>query len=122
MQLKNITLILAAEKNDPLRKKDPFTPLSLAIIAGSAPEHRYEFIDMLWGNTDIDYNKPVDVVGISVRMPAERRAFEIGDEFRKRNVIVIIGGPQASVNPIETKQRLMMLSHVVAGMQNVIGV
>ncbi|MCD4730626.1 MAG: B12-binding domain-containing radical SAM protein [Bacteroidales bacterium] len=100
----NITLIISAEKNDPLRKKDPFMPLSLAIIAGTAPEHTYEFIDLLWDDPDIDYDKPVDVVGISVRMSAEKRAFELGDEFRKRNVKVILGGPQASVNPFETKQ------------------
>lgn len=104
MQLNNITLILAAQKNDPLQKKNPFIPLSLAIIAGSAPEHAYEFIDMLWENNDIDFDKPVDVVGISIRNSAERAAFEISDEFRNRKVKVIIGGPQASVNPIEAKQ------------------
>ncbi|MEZ5195761.1 MAG: radical SAM protein [Bacteroidales bacterium] len=99
-----ITLILSAEKHDPLRKNDPFMPLSLAILAGTAPEHQYEFIDLLWDDRDIDFDKPVDVVGISVRMSAEKRAFALGDEYRKRNVKVIMGGPQASVNPHEAKQ------------------
>ncbi len=100
----NITLILSAGENDPLRKKDPFMPLSLAILAGTAPEHNYQFIDLLWDNLDIDFDQKVDVVGISVRMSSEKRAFELGDEFRKRNIKVIMGGPQASVNPHEAKQ------------------
>jgi hypothetical protein len=35
----NIKLILSADENDPLKKKDPFMPLSLAILASVAPEH-----------------------------------------------------------------------------------
>ncbi|OQX73425.1 MAG: hypothetical protein B6D61_12570 [Bacteroidetes bacterium 4484_249] len=97
-----IKLILSAIENDPLRKKDPFMPLSLAILAGSAPEHSYKFTDMLWDSIDIDYDEEVDIVGISVRMSAEKIAFEIADEFRKRKVKVVMGGPQVSVNPFES--------------------
>jgi hypothetical protein len=61
----NITLILSADENDPLRKKDPFMPLSLAILAGAAPEHNYQFIDLLWDKLDTDFDQKVDVVGIS---------------------------------------------------------
>ena len=100
----NITLILAADNNDPLRKKDPFMPLSLAILAGTAPEHNYQLIDMLWDNQKIDFDKAVDIVGISVRMSSQKKAFKLGDEFRKRNVKVVMGGPQASVNPFEAIQ------------------
>ena len=100
----NITLILSAEEHDPLRKNDPFMPLSLAILAGTAPDHQYDFIDLLWDDAALDFDKPVDVVGISVRMSAEKRAFAIGDEFKKRNVKVIMGGPQASVNPLEARE------------------
>ncbi len=98
----NIKLILSADEQDPLRKKDPFMPLSLAILASVAPEHNYEFIDMLWDHPGSIYTKPADLVGISFRMSAETTAFQIADEFKKRGIKVIIGGPQASANPYES--------------------
>ena len=96
-----IKLILAADRNDPLRKKDPFMPLSLPILAGSAPDHEYEFIDMLWDSNKIDFNKPVDLVGISIRLSAEETAYRLSNEFRKRSVPVVLGGPQVSAMPYE---------------------
>ncbi|OHD64162.1 MAG: hypothetical protein A2176_00795 [Spirochaetes bacterium RBG_13_51_14] len=93
-----IKLILAASTNDPLRKNDPFMPLSLPILAGCAPGHDYTFIDLLWEN-DVRYDEPADLVGISVRYTAENRAYEIADEFRRRGVTVVLGGPQPSMVP-----------------------
>ncbi len=93
-----IKLILAASLNDPLRKNDPFMPLSLPILAGTAPCHDYTFIDLLWED-DVRYDEPVDLVGISARYTAENRAYEIADEFRRRGVRVVLGGPQPSVVP-----------------------
>jgi len=100
----NIKLILSADENDPLRMKDPFMPLSLAILASVAPDHNYEFVDMLWDEPDSIYSTPTDLVGISVRMSAEPSAFKVADEFNKRGVKVIMGGPQASANPFESIQ------------------
>ncbi len=95
-----IKLILCANPNDALRKKDPMTPLSLALLSASAPNNDYELIDLLWeSEKDIKYDEPIDVVGLSVRMTAEGYAYKIADEFRKRGVTVIIGGPQASSVP-----------------------
>ncbi len=94
-----ITLILSADEHDPLRKKDPFMPLSLAILASVAPEHNYRLIDLLWDELNID--EPADIVGISVRMSAEKAAFRIADMYRKKGVTVIMGGPQPSSNPYE---------------------
>ncbi len=93
-----IKLILAASATDPLRKNDPFMPLSLPILAGLAPEHEYTFIDMLWED-DVRYDEPVDLVGISMRYTAENRAYEISNKFRSRGVPVVLGGPQPSVVP-----------------------
>ncbi len=95
----NIKLILSADENDPLRKKDPFMPLSLAILASVAPDHNYSFTDMLWDEVDIE--EPVDLVGISVRMSAEKTAFKMADQFRKKGITVVMGGPQVSSNPFE---------------------
>jgi radical SAM superfamily enzyme YgiQ (UPF0313 family) len=93
-----IKLILAASKTDPLRKNDPFMPLALPILAGLAPEHEYIFVDMLWED-DVRYDERVDLVGISVRYTAEKIAYEIADEFKKRGVKVVMGGPQISAVP-----------------------
>jgi radical SAM superfamily enzyme YgiQ (UPF0313 family) len=93
-----ITLILAAAEHDPLRKTDPFMPLSLPLLAASAPGHEYAFVDMLAGER-IDFDRPTDLVGISARMTAEKTAFEIAAQFRRRGVKVAIGGPQISINP-----------------------
>ena len=93
-----ILLILAAAPGDPLRKNDPFMPLSLPLLAASAPGHDYRFVDMLAGE-EPPYDVPFDLVGISVRITAEKTAYAIAAEFRKRNVKVVMGGPQISSAP-----------------------
>lgn len=93
-----IKLILAAAHDDPLRKNDPFMPLSLPILAASAPEHEYSFVDLLWED-DVRLEEPVDLVGISSRSTAEWRAYEIADQFRARGVTVVLGGAQISAVP-----------------------
>lgn len=96
-----IKLILSANPNDPLKNREPFMPLSLPILAGAAPEHDYEFIDMLMDSTEVRFDDPVDLVGISIRLSAEEIAYIIADEFRKRKVTVVLGGPQVSSDPFK---------------------
>ncbi|HOO71701.1 MAG TPA: radical SAM protein [Spirochaetota bacterium] len=98
-----IKLILAASPDDPLRKNDPFMPLSLPILAGTAPEHDYTLIDLLWDD-DVNFNEPVDLVGISARYSAENRAYQIASEFRSRGARVVLGGPQISSVPFRAKE------------------
>ena len=95
-----IKLILAADSNDPLRKNTPFKPLSLLLLAASAPNHEYDLVDMLDSPT-IDYASKIDLVGISIRKSAEQAGFDVADQFMKRGVKVVLGGPQVSANPIE---------------------
>ena len=90
-----ILLILAAADNDPLRKNDPFMPLSLPLLAGSAPNHEYTFIDMLAGEP-IDFECDAELIGISARATGETAAYQIADSFRNRGKTVILGGPQIS--------------------------
>ncbi len=97
-----ITLILAAASKDPLKKTDPFMPLSLPLLAGSAPEHEYTFVDMLAEEMP-DYDKAADLVGISSRITAESTAYKIADEYRKRNIPVVLGGAQISSVPHKAK-------------------
>ncbi len=98
-----ILLINAASGHDPLKKNHPFMPLALPILAGASPDHEYRFVDMLYDDK-IDFNERYDVVGISLRITAEKTAKKIAAGFRKRNAKVIIGGPQASCNPVEIKK------------------
>ena len=98
-----IKLILAASEFDPLKKNEPFMPLSLPLLAATAPEHDYTLINML-SNDKINYNESVDLVGISSRITSEKTAYKIADEFRKRKVKVVLGGPQISAIPFIAKK------------------
>jgi len=98
-----ILLINAASPLDPLRKNHPFMPLALPILASTAPDHEYTFVDML-SNDKINFNDNYDVVGISLRITAEETARQISNKFRKKNTKVIIGGPQASCSPDTIKK------------------
>jgi len=94
-----ITLILAADFNDPLRNKNPFKPLSLLLLEASAPYHEYVVIDML-DTPEIDYDSKVDLVGISIRKSAEKTGLEVAIQFKNRGIKVVLGGPQVSANPL----------------------
>jgi len=98
-----ITLVMAAARNDPLRKNDPFMPLAPALLAGAAPGHDYRLVD-LFREDDVDLGAPADLVGISMRYTAENRAYGLADAWRRRGVRVVLGGPQASCVPHRAKE------------------
>lgn len=93
-----ICLIVACSRTDPLRRNDPFMPPAPPLLAATAPGHDYTLVDLLW-DPDVDFDTPWDLVGISMRLTAENRAYELADEFRRRGVKVVLGGPQASAVP-----------------------
>ncbi len=95
-----IALISAASRADPLRKQEPMMPLSLPALAACAPNHEYSLYDLLWDD-DIDWRKPVDLAGVSVRLHGEERAYAVAQRFRAGGVPVILGGPQVSARPHE---------------------
>ncbi len=53
---------------------------------------------------DIDFDKDIDLVGITSNTFLAPRAYEIADEFRKRGATVILGGIHASMLPKEAIQ------------------
>jgi len=71
-------------------------PLSLMYLAAVTPpgvdihliDERFE---------DIDYERPTDLVGISVVTRAATRAYHISQRFRERGVPVVLGGIHPSV-------------------------
>ena len=84
-------------------KKATLPPLSILYIAGLTPkEHDVKVIDECVQT--IDFEEPVDLVGISSMTFTAKRAYQIADEFRKRNVKVVIGGIHASSCVEETLQ------------------
>ncbi len=87
-----IKLILAAGKEEAMKGKNPFKPLSLTLLAGAVPEHDYELIDML-RTPEIDYNAEVDLVGISFRRSSEKTAFLVADNFREKGYSSGFGWP-----------------------------
>jgi len=75
--------------------KATMPPLSILYIAGLTPkEHDVKIVDECVQT--IDFDEPVDLVGITSMTFTAKRAYQIADEFRKRNVKVIIGGIHAS--------------------------
>lgn len=95
-----IKLILAASPEDPLLGREPFMPLSLPLLAASAPGHDYQLIDLLAGEPPRDLESPADLVGISMRATAEAAAYRLAHGFRARGIPVVLGGPQASAVPM----------------------
>ena len=74
--------------------------LALPTIAALTPE------DIEVNITDenieqIDFDKRVDLVGVTCSTWLAPRAYEIADEFRKRGVTVVLGGIRPSMLPYE---------------------
>src|SRR6476619_1113582 len=80
-----------------------FPQLTMPLLAAWTPEH--------WevSHTDeivqrVDFNKRVDLVGITANTPAAPHAYFLAREFRRRGVTVVIGGPHATLLPDEVAQ------------------
>jgi radical SAM superfamily enzyme YgiQ (UPF0313 family) len=85
-------------------KSHPHSGLSLAtlILAALTPkEFDLHLIDENF--EEIDYDEKIDLAAISAFTREATRAYEIADEFRKRDVKVVIGGIHATVLPDEAK-------------------
>lgn len=77
--------------------------LGLLTLAGLMPgDYEVKYIDE--EIETIDFDEHFDLVGITALTPKAARAYEIADEFRRRGVFVIMGGPHASVLPGEAKK------------------
>jgi radical SAM superfamily enzyme YgiQ (UPF0313 family) len=80
-----------------------FPQLTMPLLAAYTPHH--------WSvsHTDeivqkVNFNKKLDLVGITANTPAAHHAYDLAKEFRKRGVPVIIGGPHATLIPDEVLQ------------------
>ena len=70
-------------------------PLSILYLAGLTPaEHEVNIVDE--SVQSLDFDEPVDLVGITSMTFTAKRAYQIADEYRRRNVKVVMGGIHAS--------------------------
>ncbi len=80
-----------------------FPQLTMPLLAAWTPDH--------WevSHTDeivqrVDFDKRVDLVGVTANTPAAPHAYVLAREFRRRGVPVVIGGPHATLLPQEVAQ------------------
>ncbi len=77
-----------------------FPPINLlAVAANTPPGIDVEFVDVRI--EEVDYNAPVDLVGISVMTSAANNAYKIARRFIQKGVPVVLGGIHPSLLPDE---------------------
>lgn len=86
-------------------------PLSLAMIARYTPEH-YDVKIVDEAVEELDFDTPVDLVGVTCMTPLAPRAYEIATRFRERGVTVVMGGIHASYM---TEEALRYVDAAVVG-------
>lgn len=75
-------------------------PLTLAILAGiTPPEIEVSITDE--AIEPINFDKEIDLVGITLILPFAPRGYEIAKKFRERGVKVVLGGPHPTIMPEE---------------------
>lgn len=78
-------------------------PLTPAVLAGITPDsHSVEFVDDRL--QPIPAENDFDLVAITTTTLTVKRAYEIADTFRERNVPVVLGGHHATLRSEEAKQ------------------
>jgi len=90
----------ATEANTQRSKKSLAPPLNLGLLAALTPSD-VEICITDENTSIIDFERDVDLVGITTLTVTANRAYEIADSFRKRGVTVILGGIHASLLPEE---------------------
>jgi len=99
----NIGILLKNNREQRFSDNASMEPLPLAAIAALIPE---SFEVVLYDDRfdEIPYDANTDLVCISIEIFTARRGYEVADEYRKRNVKVILGGMHASLMPDEAKK------------------
>ena len=101
----NIKLIMPAWPKTSLWGKlgSGIPSLSLATVAALTPAgHDVEIIYDEKG--PINYDAPVDIVGMTGMTPVSKRAYQIAAEYKKRGVHTVMGGIHATMCPEEAAE------------------
>ncbi len=95
----------------PFKKVTLGMPLALPTLAAHTPSHHeVKIIDE--EIEKIDFDEPVDLVGVTSMTFKAKRAYEIASEFKERGAKVVMGGIHASMCPDEA---LRYVDSVVVG-------
>jgi radical SAM superfamily enzyme YgiQ (UPF0313 family) len=100
----NITLIFAKAnlRRGTRIKHFMVPPHSLQIISAlTPPEHHITIIDEY--HHLADPNLQADLIGIGVWTASAKRAYELADHYRQRDIPVVLGGPHITVCPEEAQ-------------------
>ncbi|GAG76628.1 unnamed protein product, partial [marine sediment metagenome] len=96
-------IVPTTQENFLNRKKAPGPHLGLAMVAAlTPPEVEVSLTDE--NVTVIDFQKEIDLVGITAITITAKRAYEIADTFRAKGVKVVLGGSHPSALPKEASQ------------------
>ncbi len=82
------------------KKSLRYQPLTLTTLAALIPpDLLHEVVLYDEGIADVPHDLAADVVGITVITGTARRAYELADDFRRRGVVVVLGGPHVTLVP-----------------------
>ena len=103
--LKRVLLVFPREKGVQFSNdtRYPFPILGLTLLAALFPKE-YEIKIVNEAIEEIDFEGPVDLVGITGLTCVIERAYEVADRFRERGVKVVLGGVHPSLLPDEAKE------------------
>ena len=98
MRIKLVLPTIYDENGKLVRVKKALLPnLTIIYLAGMVPkQHQVSVIEE--SVKEIDFNQPLDLVGISLNTSNAERAYQLAGEFRKRGTKVVFGGIHASSN------------------------
>jgi radical SAM superfamily enzyme YgiQ (UPF0313 family) len=85
-------------------KYSQFPPLSLLTLAALTPEDQWEIIVRDEHVESSEVEGDVDLVGIQTYISSSRRAYELGDLWRKRGAKVVMGGLHPTSMPQEAAE------------------
>ena len=96
-------IVPATKENLRRRKKALIPPIGMAAVAAlTPPEVDVSLTDE--NVTTVNFDKDIDLVGITALTCTTHRAYQIADAFRARGVKVVMGGIHPSVMPEEASE------------------
>ena len=94
------------------RQFNNFTQLTMPYLAGFIDETRYQIELVDEYNQRIPYERPVDLVAITVNTPNATHCYRMAAHFRAKGAKVVMGGPHATLRPDEAAR---YCDHLVVG-------
>jgi hypothetical protein len=91
-------------------RRRSLVPLTLPYLAAlTPPDWQVRLLDEQLEN--IDFDQPADVVALTVWTLQSLRAYDMAEEFRRRGVPVIMGGPHTFFYPEEAVEHCDAVGH-----------